>query len=237
MSISQPISMPSGNKLLDGLSPHEYSRLRPHLQLVPWEFKQVLYEPRAPIDYAYFPLEGVASMVTLMEDGRGIEVATIGREGVIGLAALLGGDKTIARFIVQVPGTALRMKAEVLKGETGQDSPLGRLLLLYNTAFLKQITQSVACNGLHSLVQRACRWLLMNRDRIDTEELPLTHELLADMLGVRRSSVSEVLEPLQKKGLIRYRRGKLTIVNRKGLESAACECYRAVKDEFERLFG
>ena len=229
--------MPSGNKLLDGLPPHQYSRLQPHLQRVPLELRQVLHEPRTAIEYAYFPRAGVASMVTLMEDGGNIEVASIGREGVIGLAALLGDETTIARFIVQMPGTALRMKAKILREETSQDTPLRRMLLLYNVAFLKQVTQSAACNGLHSLMQRCCRWLLMNRDRIDTEELPLTHELLADMLGVRRSSVSEVLEPLQKKGLIRYRRGKLTILNRKGLESAACECYRAVKEEFERLFG
>jgi len=237
MSMSQPTSTPTGNRLLDRLPAHEYHRLRPHLQQAAWEFKQVIYESRTPIDYAYFPQRGVASMVTLMEDGRCIEVATIGREGVIGLTTLLGGEKTIARIIVQVPGNALRMKASVLNAETDKDSRLRRLLLLYNVAFLKQLTQSVACNGLHSLVQRCCRWLLMNRDRIDSDEMPLTHESLANMLGVRRSSVSEVLEPLQEKGLIRYRRGKLKILNRKGIEAAACECYRTVNEEFERLFG
>jgi CRP-like cAMP-binding protein len=237
MAISRSTTTPSGNKLLDRLRRQEYHRLVPHIQLVPLDFKQVLFEPRTSLDYAYFPREGVASMITLMEDGRGIEVATIGREGMIGLSTLLGGEKSIARFIVQIPGNALRMKAGVLKEETSRDTPLRRLLFLYNTAFLKQITQSVACNGLHSLRQRCCRWLLMSRDRMDTDELPLTHELLADMLGVRRSSVSEVLEPLQQKGLIHYHRGKLKILDYKGLEAVACECYRRVKEEFDRLFG
>jgi CRP-like cAMP-binding protein len=215
----------------------DYRRLFPHLEIVPLKFKQVLYDPRTVIDHLYFPREGAASMVTLMEDGSGIEVAIIGREGLIGLAGLLGAEYTLGRFIVSVPGSAFKVRVSVVKAEAGEETPLRRLLLLYQTTFLKQVIQSGACNGLHSLAQRCCRWLLKARDRVETDQFVLTHEFLADMLGVRRSSVSEVLELLQEKGLIHYHRGKIKILNRNGLEASACECYRVVKGEFDRLLG
>jgi CRP-like cAMP-binding protein len=237
MPKSKPPAAPHGNRLLSGLPPKEWRRLLPHLRLVPLPLKQVLYEVRSPIDYAYFPNRGVVSALTVMEDGRAIEVATIGDEGMVGLPLLVGARSSPNRMIVQVPGEALRMAADVLQEEVGRDSSLRRLLVLYHTAFLAQVSQAVACNGLHSVHQRCCRWLLMTQDRAHSDVFPMTHEFLAEMLGVRRSTVSEVLEPFQEQGLIRYSRGKCTVLNRKGLKAGSCECYRVIAKEFERLFG
>jgi len=227
----------SQNKLLALLPWDEYQRILTRTELVSFDFKKVLYEPRQPIRSAYFPQSGVVSMITVMADGAGIEVATIGNEGMLGLPIFFGDAQTPCRFIVQVPGNGLRMSPEVLHDETRGDTPLRKLLLLYQSAFIKQISQSVACNGLHSVLQRCCRWLLMCHDRVESDVFPITHEFLSQMLGVRRSSVSEVLHPLQTKGWIRNSRGTITIVNRAQLEAESCECYGSVNDEFQRLFG
>jgi len=233
----QRLAAPTGNRLLARLPPEEYQRLLPRLKLVPLELKHVLYEARSPIDYAYFPNRGVLAALTVMEDGRPIEVATVGDEGMVGLPLLVGAKTTANRVMVQVPGEALRIGADVLREETSGDSALRRLLVLYHSAFLAQVSQAVACNGLHSVHQRCCRWLLMTQDRAQEDEFPMTHELLAQMLGVRRSTVSEVLEPFKREGLIRYKRGKFTILDRKGLKAGSCECYRRINEEFRRLFG
>src|ERR1700692_3386296 len=172
-----------------------------------------------------------------MEAGKAIEVATIGDEGMVGLPLLVGAKTTANRVIVQVPGEAVRMAEDVLRQEVSRDSPLRRLLVLYHTAFLAQISQAVACNGLHSVHKRCCRWLLMTQDRAHSDVFPMTHEFLAEMLGVRRSTVPEVLEPFQEKGLIRYSRGKCPVRNRKSLKAGPCECYRRINEEFERLCG
>jgi CRP-like cAMP-binding protein len=237
MPTTKSPATPHGNRLLARLPPDQYKRLLPHLQIVPLELKRILYEGRSPIDYAYFPNRGVVSAMTVMDDGRAIEVATIGDEGMVGLPLLVGGTTTGNRMMVQVSGEALRLSAEALKEQTSRDSPLRRLLALYHTAFLAQVSQAVACNGLHTLHQRCCRWLLMTQDRAHSDVFPMTHEFLAQMLGVRRSSVSEVLEPLQEEGLIRYKRGKFTVLDGNGLKAGSCECYRRINEEFERLFG
>jgi CRP-like cAMP-binding protein len=237
MSKTKPPAAPPGNRLLARLPPDDYKRLLPRLQLVPLELKHVLCEARSPLLYAYFPSRGVASALAVMEDGRAIEVTTIGNEGMVGLPLLVGAGTAANRVMVQVPGEALRMGADVLREEVSRDSPLRRLLVLYHTAFLAQLSQGVACNGLHTLRQRCCRWLLMIQDRAHSEVFPMTHELLAEMLGARRSSVSEVLETFQEKGLIRYSRGKFTVRDREGLKARSCECYRRINEEFERLFG
>jgi CRP-like cAMP-binding protein len=234
---TEPLAAPPGNRLLARLPPDEYQRLRRHLQLVPLALKYVLYEARSSVDYAYFPNRGVVSALTVMEDGRAIEVATIGDEGMVGLPLLVGAKTTANRLIVQVPGEALRLPEDVLRQEVSQDSALRRMLILYHTAYLAQVSQAVACNGLHSVHQRCCRWLLMTQDRAHSDVFPMTHEFLAEMLGVRRSTVSEVLEPFQEKGLIRYSRGKCTVVDREGLKAGSCECYRTINEEFARLFG
>jgi CRP-like cAMP-binding protein len=237
MSKTKARAAQPGNRLLARLPRDEYKRLAPHLKIVPLEFKQILYEARSPMDYAYFPNRGVVSALAVMEDGRAIEVATVGNEGMMGLPLLVGAKTAANRAMVQVPGEALRMGQEVLRAEASRDSHLRRLLILYHSAFLVQVSQAVACNGLHSIHQRCCRWLLMTQDRAQSDVFPMTHELLAELLGVRRSSVSEVLAQIQEEELIRYSRGKFTVLDRNRLKLASCECYRRINEEFERLFG
>jgi len=235
--IQTPAASP-GNRLLARLPEDEYQRLFPEPQSLTLELKHVLYQPRAFIDFAYFPSEGVVSLLTVMEDGAAIELATIGNEGMVGLSILLGIPHSPSRAIVQDPSVGVRMTADRLKAETSRDTPLRRLLLLYNGAFLFQISQAVACNGLHSVQQRCCRWLLMTHDRVGGgDEFPITHEFLSQMLGVRRASITEVLQPLQKDGLIDYRRGSMKVLDRRGLEATSCECYRLVVQEYDRLLG
>jgi CRP-like cAMP-binding protein len=230
-------AIPNGNQLLARLLPAEYQRLLERMRPVALEFKQVLYKAKDPIEFVYFPTRGAASAITIMEDGSAIEVATIGNEGVVGHSILVADDTSPNQIIIQVAGDALRMDADVLQQEAGKDGPLRRLLLKYNRVFLTQLSQSVACNGLHPIQQRCCRWLLITLDRMESNVVPLTHEFLAIMLGVRRSSVTEVLGPLHDKGLVNNSRGMITILDRAGLEKLSCECYRKVKDEFARLLG
>jgi CRP-like cAMP-binding protein len=193
--------------------------------------------PNEPIEYVYFPNSGIISLVNLTEDGGTVEAATVGNEGMVGLPLLLGTDRMIGQAITQIVGDALRMKADVFKQEVTPASPLYSLLLRYTQALMNLISQSVACNCLHSVEDRCCRWLLLCQDRVESDEFPLTQEFLAQMLGVRRASVSVVAATLQKAGLIRYRRGKITILDRLGLEAASCECYQIVKQELDRLLS
>jgi CRP-like cAMP-binding protein len=232
----QPPPAQPGNRLLARLPPAEYQRLAPGLQAVSLPLKQVLYKVRSLIDYVYFPTSGMISAMTIMEDGSAIEVATIGDEGMSGLTAFIGSGTSPNDVMVQIAGDAIRMSAEALLEEATRDGPLRQLLILYNTAFATQVSYAVACNGLHKVEKRCCRWLLMTADRVGSDVLPLTHEFLAIMLGVRRSSITEVLHPLQERGLIRNSRGNIQIIDRPGLEATSCECYRAVKEEFARLF-
>jgi CRP-like cAMP-binding protein len=227
----------TGNRLLDRLPSDEIARLLPHLAAVELPFKQDLYKARKPIEYVFFPTRGVISAVSYVEDGTAIEVATVGDEGVVGLPALLGEADSPTDVFVQVDGAGLRMSADVLRRRAEQGSPLYAVLVKYLNAYLLQVAQAVACNGLHGVRQRCCRWLLMTHDRVHSDEMPLTHEFLGIMLGVRRASVTEVLTPLQGEGLILSRRGIITIRDRKGIEAGACECYRIVADEYTRLLG
>ena len=227
----------SGNRLLAHLPQADYDRLAPHLQPIDFEFKRVIYEADATIDTAYFPHSGTLSAVTVMEDGSMIEVATIGNEGAVGLPALMGGEISANRIIVQVPGEGVRIQVEKLRERITNDGPLRRMLGRYHDLFMMQASQSVACNGLHSVQRRCCRWLLLTHDRTESDEITLTHEFLGVMLGVRRSSVTNVLYTLQGRGLIRYNRGKITILDRKGLEAQACECYQRIRDRYDRLMN
>jgi CRP-like cAMP-binding protein len=207
------------------------------MQPVALGVKQVLYRTGAPIEGVYFLNRGSASAVTTMADGSAIEVATIGKEGMVGLGALRAGNTSANDVIVQITGDALRMDVDVLEQEVALDSPLRRVLRLYRTAFRTQISYSVVCNMAHSVQQRCCRWLLTTGDRVDAAELSLSHEVLGIMLGVRRASVTEVLRPLNKMGLVRNSRGSIIILDRGGLERLACHCYRRVKNEFDRLLA
>ena len=225
------------NRLLEKLIAADYGRLVPHLTAVDLELDQVLYEMGGPVDQAYFPTGAVLSAVLLMQDGSTIEVATVGKEGVVGFSSVTGRRVSPNRVLAQIAGSSWRIDANILQEEAARSAPFRELLANYQQAFLGQISQSVACNGLHRLEQRCCRWLLMSRDRVGTDDLRLTHEYLSFMLGTRRASVTEVLRPLQDTGLVRSQRGRISILDGAGLEALVCECYRIVRDEYDRLLG
>lgn len=226
-----------GNRLLARLPQDEYRRIRPLLQDMSSKLGQVLYEAHSPIDYVYFPIQSTLSAIVVMENGSAIEVATIGSEGAAGLSIPLGDRISLYRVIVQIEDGMQRVPADRLQREIDRGGVLRDLLLSYQAAFFAQVSQSVACNGLHPIQQRCCRWLLMTHDRAPSDLLRITHEFLAIMLGVRRPSVTEVLQALQKKGLIHCGRGKIEVIDRPGLEAASCECYGAIKREYEHLLG
>lgn len=237
MLSNRPSKPVRGSRLLDCLPEAAYRRLLPLLEPVKLAFGQVLYEVQESIEYAYFPTGAVVSTLTLMQDGSAIEVASVGNEGLVGHMAAFGGGTSSNKVIVQIGDGVLRIKAQALRQEAAQSRPFRQLLDDYHTAFMTQVSQSVACNGLHRLEQRCCRWLLMTRDRVVSDDLRLTHEFLAIMLGARRASVTEVLRPLQEAGLVRSRRGRISLLDHAGLEQRTCECYRVVRDEYDRLLN
>jgi CRP-like cAMP-binding protein len=201
--------------------------------------KQVLYEPGARIEALYFPINAVASILTTLSDGAGVEIATVGNEGMVGSPVVLGSDAMPAREFcqVQVPGELLRMDKTSFAEVLSQDDPFREIIQLYTQALFTQIAQQVACNALHSVEERCSRWLLLTHDRVHSDSFPIAQEFLAQMLGVRRASVTLAAGALQSAGLIRYRRGEMIIVDREGLEDVSCECYRVLRDEFDRLLG
>jgi CRP-like cAMP-binding protein len=225
------------NRLLSLLSDDDYERLRPHLSPVVFEYRKSLYEASRPIDHVYFPIDGVASLVLTTADGASAEVGTIGNEGFVGLPICLGDRDAPSSVYVQVPGAALGLDARLFRGELEHSPTLRPVMLRYAHAFFNQIAQSVACAHLHKVEQRCCRWLLMTRDRMPSGDFLLTHEFLGMMLGVRRTTVTDVMGALQRTGLIRYRRGHVTILDHEALELRACECYEISKLEFDRLLG
>lgn len=225
------------NRLLSLLPDDTYERLRPHLSPVVFDYKKSLYEASRPIEDVYFPVDGVASLVITTSDGRGAEVGTIGNEGLVGLPICLGDHDAPSAVYVQVPGTALQMDAGLFRGELERNPPLNLVMLRYAHAFFNQVAQSAACAHLHLVDQRCCRWLLMTRDRMPSGDFLLTHEFLGMMLGVRRTTVSDVMGALQRAGLIRYRRGHVTILDQEALRYRACECYDISRLEFDRLLG
>ncbi|HEX4000753.1 MAG TPA: Crp/Fnr family transcriptional regulator [Pirellulales bacterium] len=233
----QPFCPPIRNRLLASLQPQELQRLWGLLEPLHLEIRTPIYLAGEPIECVYFPLNCVVSAMTVMENGSAIEVATIGNEGLAGLTSFFGGEISPYAAMVQLPGDALRMQTSQLREFAAEHPSLRKALIHYNTAFATQVAYAVACNGLHTIEKRCCRWLLMTRDRIGADLLPLTHEFLAIMLGVRRASVTEVLQPLQAGGMIRCGRGAIEIVDRTGLEAIACECYRSVKKAFAYLMG
>jgi CRP-like cAMP-binding protein len=225
------------NRLLSLLSDDDYERLRPHLSPVVFEYRKSLYDPWRPIDHVYFPIDGVASLVLTTADGASAEVGTIGNEGMVGVPICLGDYQAPSSVYVQVPGTALELDARIFRGELDHSPTLNLVMLRYAHAFFNQVAQSAACAHLHKVEQRCCRWLLMTRDRMPSGDFLLTHEFLGMMLGVRRTTVTDVMGTLQKAGLIHYRRGHVTMLDHEALERRACECYDISKLEFERLLG
>ena len=233
--MSREITPPStDNRLLAALPPEEYERVARHLEPVKLASGQVLYHSGQLVDYLYFPLDSMASLVAQMEGGAAIEVGVAGFEGVIGLPALLGVEKSPHLNLVQMPGGAMRARASPLRDELRRGGALLDLTLRYAQAVMVVASQAAACNALHKLSERLAKWLLMSHDRSRGDELPLTQEFLSMMLGVRRAGVTEAAIVLQAEGLIRYRRGHITVLDREGLEGFSCECYHVVKAEFDR---
>jgi len=237
MVARRKVSEPHANRLLGLLPPRDYQRLRPHLHRIPLEYKQSLYRADKPIEFVYFVETGVGSLVNTMKNGDAAEVGTIGNEGVVGLPIVFGDNRAPTSVYVQVPGAGLRVKAKLFEKELGQSASMRMVMLHYAHAFFNQVAQSAACNHFHSLEQRCCRWLLMTHDRMQSDEFLLTQEFLAMMLGVQRTGVTAAAGALQRAGLIRYKRGNVTILNRRGLLHRSCECYGVSKKEFDRLLG
>jgi CRP-like cAMP-binding protein len=225
------------NRLLGLLPPRDYQRLRPHLHRIPLGYEQSLYRANRPIEFVYFIETGVGSLVNTMKNGAAAEVGTIGNEGVVGLPIVFGDNRAPTNVYVQVPGAGLRIQARLFEREMAQSGSMRTVMLHYAHAFFNQVAQSAACNHFHSLQQRCCRWLLMTHDRMQSDEFLLTQEFLAMMLGVQRTGVTAAAGALQRAGLIRYKRGNVTILNRRGLIHRSCECYGVSKKEFDRLLG
>ena len=232
---NSPPPPPPVNHLLDALSADEYERLFPLLERVPMPLGEVLYESGGELHYAYFPIDCIVSLLYVMENGASAEIAVVGNEGIIGVALFMGGGTMPNRAVVQSAGYAYRLRATMLKQEISRNGPLLRLLLRYTQALITQMAQTAVCNRHHSVDQQLCRWLLLSLDRLPSNELTMTQELIAHNLGVRREGVTEAAKKLQKAGLIDYRRGHITVLDRPGLESRVCECYQVVKTEFDRL--
>lgn len=228
-------SVPLDNHLLASLPASEYEALRPHLVLTPMVLGAALYESGQPERRAYFPTTSIVSLHYVMRDGASAEVAGVGPEGMVGISLALGGDRTTSRAVVQTAGEAYSIGADALTDAVRRTPGLQRLLLRYAQALITQMTQAVACTRHHSIEQQVCRWLLLTLDRMPTRELVMTQELIAVMLGVRRESVTEAAQALKDRGLIRYQRGRITVLDRQGLGAYVCECYEVVKGEFDRL--
>ena len=226
---------PHQNHLLDALPSDDFARLLSHLELIPMKLGDVLYEPGVKLRYVYFPTTSIVSLLYVMEDGASAEIAIVGNEGILGISLFMGGDTTPSRAVVQSAGHGYRLKAELLKSEFERFGSTMHLLLRYTQALITQMAQTAVCNRHHSVDQQLCRWLLLSLDRLASNELTMTQELIANMLGVRREGVTEAAGKLQGAGLIQYTRGRIKVLDRGGLEARSCECYQVVKTEFDRL--
>lgn len=229
-----PITDPKQNHLLLALPEPEWTRWLPQLEQVTLPLGKVLYESGGVQSHVYFPITAIVSLLYVMENGASAEIAVVGNEGVIGISLFMGGESTTSRAVVQSAGQAFRMSASAMKDEFKR-APVLHLLLRYTQALITQMAQTAVCNRHHSLDQQLCRWLLLSLDRLQGDELVMTQELIANMLGVRREGVTESALKLQKAGLIRYARGRIEVLDRAGIEARSCECYAVVKKEYDRL--
>jgi CRP-like cAMP-binding protein len=229
------VNQSKNNHLLACLPDDVRDRLIHHLELVPMKLGQVVYESGVTLNYVYFPIDCIVSLLYVMANGDSAEVAMVGNEGVVGVSLFMGGNATTGRAVVQSDGHAFRLKGALLKQEFNRSGALQHLLLRYTQALLTQMTQTAACNKHHSISQQLCRWLLLGLDRLPDEKLMMTQGLIANMLGVRREGVTDATGVLQSAGLISYKDGNFTVLDRLRLEQAACECYSVVKREFDRL--
>lgn len=228
---------PRQNHLFAALPADDHMHLLSHLELVPMPLGHVLYESGCELRHVYFPTTCIVSLLYVMKDGASAEIAVVGNEGIVGVSLFMGGETTPSRAVVQSAGHAFRLKGQLLKTEFKHSGELHNLLLRYTQALLTQMAQTAVCNRHHSLDQQLCRWLLLSLDRLPSNELIMTQELIANMLGVRRESVTEAAGNLQKAGLIKYNRGHIVVLNRLGLEARVCECYAVVRKESDRLLS
>jgi CRP-like cAMP-binding protein len=228
---------PSQNHLLAALPTAEFERLAPNLELIAMPLGEVLYESGGQMKHVYFPTTSIVSLHYVMENGSSAEIAGVGNEGILGISLFMGGNSTPSRAIVQTAGHGYRLSARLLMEEFNRAGLMMRLLLRYTQALITQMSQTAVCNRYHSVDQQLCRWLLLTLDRLPTNELIMTQELVASMLGVRREAVTEAAGKLQQAGFIRYRRGHITVIDRSGLAAHVCECYAVVKKEFDRLLS
>jgi len=226
---------PTENQLLGALPVPEWQRWQPQLERVEMPLGQVLYEAGTTLSHVYFPTTAIVSLLYVMENGASAEIAVVGNEGIVGISLFMGGDSTSSRAVVQSAGLGLRLKAQIMKDDFNRAGPVLHLLLRYTQALITQMAQTAVCNRHHSLDQQLCRWLLLSLDRLQGNELVMTQELIANMLGVRREGVTEGALKLQQAGLIRYARGHISVLDRDGLENRSCECYAVVKKEYDRL--
>jgi len=228
---------PKQNLLLAALPAEVFERLSPQLELISMPLGEVLYESGGQLQHVYFPTTAILSLHYVMEDGASAEIAGVGNEGVLGISLFMGGNTTPSRATVQTAGSGYRLKSQHMMDEFNRAGAMQKLLLRYTQALITQISQTAVCNRHHSVEQQLCRWLLLTLDRLPSNELTMTQELIASMLGVRREGITETAGNLQRAGLISYRRGHITVINRAGLETHACECYNVVKKEFHRLLS
>jgi CRP-like cAMP-binding protein len=228
---------PNQNHLLAALPAAEFERLAPHLELVPMLLGETLYEPGGQLQHVYFPTTAIVSLLYVMESGSSAEIAGVGNEGILGISLFMGGDTTPSSAVVQTAGHGYRLQGRLLKEEFNRAGLLQRLLLRYTQALVTQMAQTGACNRHHSIEQQLCRWLLSTLDRLPSNELIMTQELVASALGVRREGITEAAGKLQRAGFIRYRRGHIAVLERSGLEAGTCECYAVVKKELGRLLS
>ena len=229
------VSDPRSNFLLAALPDAEWARWLPQIEHVVMPLGKVLFESGSRPTHVYFPTTSIVSLLYVMEDGASAEIAVVGNEGVVGISLFMGGASTPSRAVVQSAGEGFRLKADLLMQEFNRAGPVMHLLLRYTQALITQMAQTAVCNRHHSLDQQLCRWLLLSLDRLRSDEIVMTQELIANMLGVRREGVTEAAGQLQQAGLIRYRRGRITVLDRAGLEARVCECYAVVKKEYDRL--
>lgn len=225
------------NHLLHGVTDEEMARLLPNLQPVSFSLGKVLYESGERMDYVYFPTTAIISLLYIMENGATAEIGVVGNDGLVGIAIFMGGDTTPNRAVVQSAGKGFKMKAALMKDEFTRGGRFHNLCLRYTQALITQISQTAVCNRLHSVDQQLCRWLLLSRDRLPSDRLTMTQDLISNMLGVRREGVTHAAKRLQTAGYISYVRGDMTILDRKGLEAQVCECYQVVRAEYSRLLG
>jgi CRP-like cAMP-binding protein len=225
------------NHILAAFPAEEYERVAPHLELVEMPLGEVLCESGGRLEHVYFPTTSIVSLQYVLESGASAEIAVVGNEGILGISLFMGGDTTPSRALVRSAGHGYRLKARLLQQEFNRAGPVLRLLLRYTQALITQMTQTAVCNRHHSVEQQLCRALLLSLDRLSSDSLVMTQELIANVLGVRREGVTEAAGNLQRAGLIRYSRGRIDVLDRSALEKSACECYRVVKTEFERLLS